>query len=276
MHDGQLAAYLRRIGHGGIVRPDLETLRLLHRAHLKTIPFEALDVQLGLVPPLEPDAIFDKLVVQRRGGWCYEMNGLFGRVLEEIGFEVKRVSCGVMRHVGGEERMGTHLALIVRLDGEEWLADVGFGSTLIAPVPLAEQRHAHRPFEVGLSRTDDGHWRFSEYASGEPFSFDFRAEPADEALLAEKCRWQASAADSNFVLNFVAQKRARERHIALRGKVLSERSVEGETRRELPDADEFAAVLAEIFGIEHPDVRSIWPRIEARHAEVFAAEAAAR
>lgn len=270
MNERQLAAYLARIGHGRTVRPDLETLRSLHRAHLETIPFEALDVQLGLVPSLEPAAIFDKLVMQRRGGWCYEMNGLFGRVLEEIGFEVTRVSCGVMRHVGGEERMGTHLALIVRLDGREWLADVGFGSSLIAPVPLAEQRHAHCPFEVGLSRTEDGHWRFSEYASGEPFSFDFRAEPADEALLAAKCRWQASAADSNFVLNFVAQKRAGERHIALRGKVLTERLPEGETRREIADAEEFAAVLAGTFGIEHPDIRSLWPRVEARHAEIFA------
>jgi len=270
MNERQLADYLERIGHGWHVRPDLETLRSLHRAHLGAIPFEALDVQLGLVPSIEPGAIFDKLVGRRRGGWCYEMNGLFGRVLETIGFEVVRVSCGVMRHAGGEERMGTHLALLVRLGGVDWLADVGFGSSLIEPILLAEARHDHRPFGVGLAQTGDGHWRFSEYGSGEPFSFDFRAEPADEALLAEKCRWQASAAESNFVLNFVAQKRAADRHIALRGKVLTERSPEGETRRELADAEEFAAVLAETFGIDHPDVRSVWPRIEARHAELFA------
>ena len=270
MNERQLADYLERIGHGWHVRPDLETLRSLHRAHLGAIPFEALDVQLGLVPSIEPGAIFDKLVGRRRGGWCYEMNGLFGRVLETIGFEVVRVSCGVMRHAGGEERMGTHLALLVRLGGVDWLADVGFGSSLIEPILLAEARHDHRPFGVGLAQTGDGHWRFSEYGSGEPFSFDFRAEPADEALLAEKCRWQASAAESNFVLNFVAQKRAADRHIALRGKVLTERSPEGETRRELADAEEFAAVLAETFDIDHPDVRSVWPRIEARHAELFA------
>lgn len=271
MNERQLATYLERTGHGWNVRPDLETLRSLHRAHLEAIPFEALDVQLGLVPSIELEAIFDKLVGRRRGGWCYEMNGLFGAALERIGFDVTRVSCGVMRHVGGEERMGTHLALLVRLDGEDWLADVGFGSSLIEPIRLAEARHDHQPFEVGLSRTDDGHWRFSEYASGEPFAFDFRAEPADEALLAEKCLWQATAADSNFVLNFVAQKRAGDRHIALRGKVLTERSPGGETRRELADADELASVLAQTFGIEHPGVRSIWPRIEARHAELFAA-----
>ena len=269
MNERQLAAYLERIGHGWNVRPDLETLRSLHRAHVETIPFEALDVQLGLVPSIEPGAVFDKLVGQRRGGWCYEMNGLFGAALEQIGFEVTRISCGVMRHVAGEERMGTHLALLVRIGGEEWLADVGFGSSLVEPVPLASAKHAHQPFPVELARTADGHWRFFEHSLDEPFSFDFRAEPADEALLADKCRWQASAAESNFVLNFVAQKRAGDRHIAVRGKVQTERSPNGETRRELADADEFAAVLAETFGIEHPEVRSIWPRIEARHAELF-------
>ena len=119
MNDRQLAEYLERIGHGWNVRPDLETLRSLHRAHVEAIPFEALDIQLGSVPSMEPNAIFNKLVGQRRGGWCYEMNGLFGEALQQIGFGVTRVSCGVMRHVGGEERMGTHLALLVRLDGED-------------------------------------------------------------------------------------------------------------------------------------------------------------
>jgi N-hydroxyarylamine O-acetyltransferase len=154
--------------------------------------------------------------------------------------------------------------------GTQWLADVGFGSSLAEPIPLATEEHAHRPFTVGLAETGDGHWRFSEYSGGDPFSFDFRAEPADEALLAEKCRWQASAADSNFVLNFVAQKRKGDHHIALRGKVLSERGPEGESRRELADADEFAGALAATFGIAHPRVASLWPKVCARHDELFA------
>ena len=273
MNDRQLAAYLERIGHVRKIRPDLEALRSLHRAHVEAIPFEALDVQLGLVPSMEPDAIFDKLVGRRRGGWCYEMNGLFGHALERIGFEVTRASCGVMRHVGGAERMGTHLALLVRIGGGEWLADAGFGSSLAEPVPLTAASHAHDPFAVGLTETDDGHWRFSEHSSGESFSFDFRAEPADEALLAAKCKWQATASESNFVLNFVAQKRAGGRHIALRGKVLTERSKDGEIRRELANAEEFADVLAGTFGIVHAATGAIWLRIEARHAELFAGEA---
>ena len=274
MSDVELARYLERIGHGWHVRPDLETLRSLHRAHVEAIPFENLDVQLGETPSLEIGAIFDKLVERRRGGWCYEMNGLFGWALGRIGFEVTRVACGVMRQVGGEERMGTHLALLVRIDGEPWLADVGFGSSLAAPIPLRAAEHRHEPFAVSLAETGDGHWRFSEWSKGEPFSFDFRPEPADEALLAAKCRWQASAPESNFVLNFVAQRRTGEEHLALRGRILGRRTSAGAEQRTVSDADEFAAVLAAEFAIEHPDIRSIWPQVCARHEQLFAGEAA--
>lgn len=268
----ELAEYLERIGYQGLPKVDLPTLRELHRLHVEAISFEALDVQLGLVPSMELPAIFEKLVRGRRGGWCYEMNGLFGWALEEIGFDVTRLSGGVMRHIGGDERMGTHLALLVEADGSRWLADVGFGSSLAEPIPLASAIHEHLPFTVGLAETGDGYWRYSDLASDAPFSFDFRIEPADEALLAAQCQWQASAAESNFVLNFAARRRLGDRHLALRGKVLTELAPGSETRRNLADADEFAEVLATTFGIEHPDIRSLWPKIEARHAELFAAE----
>ncbi len=102
MNDAQLALYLERIGHGWNLRPDLETLRSLHRAHVTSIPFEALDVQLGLVPSLELDAIFDKLVQRRRGGWCYEMNGLFGAALR--GDRLRRYTPIVRRDAPGWRR----------------------------------------------------------------------------------------------------------------------------------------------------------------------------
>jgi arylamine N-acetyltransferase len=182
MNDDQLARYLERIGHGWHVRPKLPTLRSLHRAHVLSIPFEALDVQLGIVPSLEPDAIFEKLVERRRGGWCYEMNGLFGAALEAIGFTVTRLSCGVMRQDGGEERMATHLALLVDCDGP-WLSDVGFGGSLLEPLPLVAGSREDAPYSVSLERTHDGYWRYSERHET-PFGYDFRAEPADESLRA--------------------------------------------------------------------------------------------
>lgn len=267
MNDEQLAHYLERIGHGWNVRPKLPTLRSLHRAHVTAIPFEALDVQLGVIPSLEPEAIFEKLVERPRGGWCYEMNGLFGAALQAIGFAVTRLSCSVMRQEGGAARSGTHLALLVDCDGP-WLCDVGFGGGLLEPLPLAEVARLDAPYTVSLERTEDGYWRFAQRLEV-PFGYDFRAEPADEALFAEKCRWQATDPASNFTQNFVAQKRSRDRHLVLRGKVLTEHGPDGTTTHTIGSADELVSALAERFGIDEPRAREAWPRIQARHTDLF-------
>lgn len=269
MNDAQLARYLERVGHGWHVRPRLPTLRSLHRAHVTSIPFEGVDAQLGVVPSLDPDLIFDKIVERPRGGWCYEMNGLFGAALEAIGFSVTRLSCSVMRQEeGGAGRGGTHLALLVDCDGP-WLCDVGFGGSLLEPLPLAEVARLDAPYTVSLERTEDGYWRFTQQLDA-PFGYDFRAEPADEALFADKCRWQARDPASNFTQNFVAQKRSADRHLVLRGKVLTEHGPEGTTQHTLSSAEELVMTLAERFGIDEPRAREAWPRIQARHAELFA------
>jgi arylamine N-acetyltransferase len=267
MDDRQLADYLERIGHGWDVRPDLDTLRSLHRAHAATIPFEGLDAQLGLVPSLDPDAIFEKIVQRGRGGWCYEMNGLFGAALAAIGFSVTRLAGGVMRQNVGDGAMGGHLALLVDCEGQ-WLCDVGFGGSLLEPLPLEAGEREDAPYTVSLIRTDDGYWRFTELAET-PFGYDFRAEPADEALLAARRDWQATHPDSNFTLNFVAQKRHPDRHLVLRGRVLTERGPGGTTTRTLDHPDEFVGILAERFGIDEPRAREIWTRVVARHAKLF-------
>src|SRR5438105_3043842 len=107
----KLEQYLERIGYHGTVRADLETLRGLQEAHVRTVPFENLDVQLRRPVGLDIDACFDKIVRQRRGGWCFELNGLLGWALREIGFDVVRTSGGVMRERIGDAQLGNHLCL---------------------------------------------------------------------------------------------------------------------------------------------------------------------
>ncbi len=138
----ELAAYCDRIGYGGPLRPDLATLDGLHRAHALAIPFENLDVQLGTPPTMDPDAAFAKLVTARRGGWCYEHNGLFARALTALGFDVTRMSGGVMRSAMGDTTLGSHLCLRVDIDGTAYLTDVGFGGTLLAPLELRQLHEA--------------------------------------------------------------------------------------------------------------------------------------
>ena len=125
----ETAAYLRRIGHRGSAAPVAATLRALHLAHLRTVPFENLDVWLGRPIQLEEGALFDKIVRRRRGGFCYELNGLFAVLLRALGFEVSLLAARFPREAGHAAPDLDHLALLVRVPGEEgsWLADVGAG-----------------------------------------------------------------------------------------------------------------------------------------------------
>src|SRR6185312_1179403 len=128
-----LAAYFARIGFEDDAQPDLRTLTGLHRLHAAAIPFENLDVQLGRKLTIDVSEAYDKIVMRKRGGWCFEQNGLFGWALREIGFDVARATAGVMRETLGDVQMGNHLCLLVQLD-RPYLADVGFGGSLAAPL----------------------------------------------------------------------------------------------------------------------------------------------
>lgn len=266
----QLEAYFARIGYDGPRAADFATLDALHRAHVLTIPFENLDVQLGDPPTLDPARIFDKLVTRRRGGWCYEQNGLFGRALVTLGFPVTRLSAGVMRQVRGEFVMGSHLALKVTAEGREWLCDVGFGSTQLAPLPFAAGAWAEAPLAGDLGQVEDGYWRLAITEGPMPLSYDFHDEPAEEARLEALCAWQGSDPESIFVQNLVVQQRRADGHEMLRGKVLTLTRADGSEERELGSADELVTELRDRFGLDLPEAASLWPAVEERHAALFA------
>jgi N-hydroxyarylamine O-acetyltransferase len=208
-----LSGYLRRIGFNGEPRPDLRTLRRIHRLHLESIPYENLDVQLGRKVGLDLDAIYGKLVTARRGGWCYEMNGLFAWALERIGFKVTRLAGAVLRDKVGDTSIGSHLALCVHLD-DCYLADVGFGDGLIEPVLLGEGSFRQDAFDFRLERLDESWWRFHNQPHGGAPSFDFRLSEAPQERLAERCEWLQSSPESLFVQNAVCQRYADGRLIA--------------------------------------------------------------
>ena len=265
----ELEAYFQRIGHAGARDANLATLNALHRAHVLAIPFENLDVQLGRTLSTDGRAAFAKLVGARRGGWCYEQNGLFARALAALGFAVTRLSGGVMRAVRGEEAMGSHLCLKVSAERRDYLADVGFGSTQLEPVPLEEHDWQQAPMAGRVQRTAGGLWQFAIMSGPMPLSYDFHAEPADEALLARLCAWQAGNPESIFVQNLVVQQRLAEGHLMLRGKVLTETGPDGSCERELTCAEELVDLLRSRFALDVPEAATLWPVIEARHAELF-------
>jgi len=255
-----LQPYLDRIGYSGDVAPTLGTLAALLRHHALAIPFENLDVQLGRRLTLDPDAAFDKIVRNKRGGWCYEQNGLFGAVLAEIGFDVTRVAGAVMRAGREDISNANHLALLVETEdapGRRFLADVGFGGSLVDPIEFAEANHRQPPFHLGLRRLDDGYWQFHEDAGDGEFSFDFEPVPGDEDALARRCDYLQTDPTSGFVKSLVAQIRLPDAHRTLRGRVLSEIGPEGETERLIRSADELVETLARQFQLNVPEVRDL-------------------
>lgn len=263
-----LNSYLRRIGLQGPLPPTLDTLHAVHRAQAYAIPYEGLDVQLGVPLDLNPKRIFDKLVVQGRGGWCFETNGLLAWALGELGFEVQRCIAGVYRRERGDSTLGNHVTLLVRL-GEPWLCDLGLGCGLRAPIPLAEGRHRDGGLEFRLERLTGGFWRFHNHPAGSPTSFDFRPDPADEGLFHRQNILLQTSPESHFVQNAEAVRMGPGWSITLLGRVLRHWDGKALHKTVLDSPLALALALEQHFDLRGIDTERLWPRIEARHRALF-------
>ena len=271
----QLQAYLDRIDYPGVAHPGFRELCDVLQAHVCAIPFENIDVQLGRALTTAPDNAYAKIVDGRRGGWCYEQNGLLGWALAEMGFDVMRIAAAVMRHERGNAAHANHLCLLVNCPDspQTWLVDVGFGGGMIKPIELSEGEHEQAPFRLGLRRTEDNSWRFWENLGDGEFSYDFVAEPGDENALSTKCDFLQTDPESGFVLNLVVQLRTPNQHLSLRGRVLQVGTVNGIESEVLESAKQLQTALIDIFDLHVPEVADLWPRIESRHEALFGATA---
>lgn len=267
-----LQRYFLRVGFESHATADLATLGALLRAHVCSVPFENLDVQLQRTTSTDIEHAFEKIVNNRRGGWCYEQNGLFGWVLSEIGFDVTRLSGNVMRKDRGGASSANHLSLLVASPDDpsrHFLVDVGFGGSMIAPVEFIESEHSQTPFSIGLRKLGDGYWQFWEDAGKGEFSFDFLPQAGDERALSLKCNDLQTDPESGFVLNLVAQLRRPDQHLSLRGRVLRTLTATGCSERLIESAGELEETLRESFGLNDPAVQDLWPGIVARHIQQF-------
>jgi N-hydroxyarylamine O-acetyltransferase len=265
--------YLARIGLDRRPPATLEGLTTLHRAHMFAVPYENLDVQLGRKIDITIGPIFDKIVNRRRGGWCYEMNGIFGWALKELGFHVRRGTGAVMREAAGDAQIANHLVLRVELPEGVYLADVGFGDGPIAPIRVAEGPFTAAGFVFGLDRLDNDWWRMRNHPFSGAKSFDFHLDPADEDAFAAKCSYLQTSPDSLFVQNLICFHHREGAVDALIGRALRIVTPQGVETRILDDADDLIRVLSNIFALDVPEAASLWPKICARH-EVVMAQAA--
>jgi len=138
-----LRAYFERINWREIFStPDLDTLLKLHDAQVHSIPFERLDRYFKIPVHLDPHSLLNKLVTRKRGGGCYELNGLFHLVLQSLGFKSRMCSAQLIREDGSLVEGSVHMVLLVELS-ETWLVDVGYGGTLLAPHPFCQSLTKH-------------------------------------------------------------------------------------------------------------------------------------
>src|SRR5258705_1418025 len=146
----EISSYLRRVGYFGEIEPTENTLRSLHRAHMFAVPFENLDISAGREIICDESRFLHKIVDERRGGFCYEMNGAFAALLRALGFPVTLLSARVGQGDGREGPEFDHMALRVELE-EDWLADVGFGDSFVELLrlePGLEQEQFRRPYRL--------------------------------------------------------------------------------------------------------------------------------
>ena len=257
-----LDAYLARVGYEGSLEPIPATLYALHRAHLLTIPYENLDIHLGRPLTLSLPDIFDKLVAQKRGGWCFEMNGLFAWVLRELGFNVTLLGAAVARPNVPPKPQPDHLILRVDLE-RPYLVDVGLGDGLLEPLPLAVGHYRQGFLDYELTRLGD--WSFRNHLYGAARGYSFSLEPRRLSDFAEMCRALQTSPKSRFVRAVVCDRFDMEGHSGLRGAVLRVLTASGVEERVLENADDYDRVLKEKFGLELPEASDLWPRMWASH-----------
>jgi N-hydroxyarylamine O-acetyltransferase len=250
-----ITKYLARIGMDRTgVMPDIAGLKLLQRQHLLNVPFENLDIHWGRPIILDKDALYRKIVKENRGGFCYELNGLFNELLREIGFETRLLSARVADSHGSFSPEFDHAAILVIIGEMQYIADVGFGEFTAGPLHLVEdvkqtdqagtfivRRFDQESFEIA-KQIDIG-WRT-----------EYMFKPLGHALLEfeERCLWHQTSPDSHFRKGKVCSLMTLAGRKTLADDKYIVTTEDGRTELRVTDENEFDKILLGEFGISRP------------------------
>ena len=209
-------AYLHRINYNGPRAVNAETLRALQVAHLLSVPFENLSIHAGEPIVLHEDALFTKIVEHRRGGFCYECNGLFAGLLRALGFDVAMLAAGVATRDGDFGPIFDHMTLMVTLD-ERWLVDVGFGDSFLEPLLLdsrSDQVQGTRSFRLAGSGEDLTLLRRNDGEDWQP-QYRFTLQPYAFPDYEDMCRFHQTSPDSHFTKGLICSRATADGRITL-------------------------------------------------------------
>lgn len=192
--------YLARIGLGDAeISADIDCLRLLQRSHLLSVPFENLDIYWKRPIVLDLGKFYSKVVVDRRGGFCYELNGLFNELLRSLGFQTRLISARVFNGTDHGPEFD-HAAIIVTIGDEEYLADVGFGDFTAEPLRFALDEEQRDPNGKFIIRRLDGDYLEVVKRNGDEWrsEYIFKDIARDLSEFSEMCDFQQYSPESHF------------------------------------------------------------------------------
>jgi N-hydroxyarylamine O-acetyltransferase len=248
-----LSSYLDRIAYSGPSNPSAETLKHLHRAHQFHVPFENLDISLGRRIVCDEGRMLQKIVDEKRGGFCYEMNGAFAWLLNKLGFEVTLVSARVGRADGSFGPEFDHLSLRVDLD-EPWLADVGFGDSFVDPLRLQPGLEQHQENGVFRVVQNDVGWMVERLQPNQTWhgEYAFTLTPRRLEDFAAMCHHHQTSPDSHFTQNKVCTLATPKGRITLTKDKLIVTSNGEREERDIPTEKEWEDILKNQFGVSLP------------------------
>lgn len=231
---------------------DLDFLNRLHSLHLYNIPFENLDIHRGKEILLDESSLEKKIISGNRGGYCYELNGMFCLLLKELGFQTKMISARVNNGKGGWGPEFDHLAIIVEL-GDLWLADVGFGDNFIEPLKFELniiQKNLNGFYKI--EKYDEEYYKLMRSPDGKEFSdeYIFTLKERKWEDFSEMNKYHQTSPESHFTKNKVITIAKPDGRITLTNTKLKITEKGNRKETEIKDEKEFGEKLFEYFGIE--------------------------
>lgn len=243
--------YLERINYDGSLEVSLETLKSIHKCHMYNVPFENLDVINKTPIALSQEHLFEKIVINKRGGFCYELNGLFYYLLQAIGFYVTRIAVRVFNDDGIPGQNFGHLGLIVKLQ-DDYLVDVGFGDNFILPLQITNDI---------IQKDESGYYCIQQYdqknyvlkRSTDKISFDkkytFTTKAREFEDFTEACQYTSNSPDSHFTQKLLVSMPVQNGRLTLNNEKFIQ-TINGDKKEITINSDkDFLSILKEKFNI---------------------------
>lgn len=252
-----LQSYLERIEYSEKeTKPAYEVLEALHFAHATHIPFENLDILLKRPIRLDIESLQNKLVKNQRGGYCFEHNLLFSAVLQNLGFSVTQLGARV-RYRSHSNRIPsrTHMLLLVDIEGEKWIADVGFGAEgLLTPIPFINQKESNQYIWTYRLINEDGKWMLQSFRDGSWWDlYEFTLEPQYQIDYEMASYYVSTYPESPFVRNLTVQQTLPNARKMLRNHNLVIDDGKDLATQPISDDVQLLKVLDETFGLHFPE-----------------------